>query len=410
MPQGQYRLSDIQQQGSAAPPTPTGTGAFKLTDIQPADTKTDAAPAAPAQPTALDKAKRAAGNAILQNFGIGPDDRMADTIGDVAIGALKGAGATVSHLGELAVNAGMVPGVQPAPFNPAWRSPIFQKTDDLTTATNTAQKVGKAGETVAELAAPAVDVAKAGIAGVRALTGGADLGGAAFDAATHLIPGGRYLRGARQLLGAALDTAPTTTPSASNAGGKLVPKAGPSFSDQLSSILEDLRKPEPPGTVSLPPQAQLPPGYTPRASVGPAVRLVPKAAAVPSPSGAAAVEAAAPAATPAEAAAPSSSPARLYFLKSPEQMAQEASSGPRAMPKGSITVEDLPASWKPRTGQDLFPLTGADGASVKSEMLQEIKDRGLSLGEAISLISRNPDVSTQLRTQMIRALTQGSGQ
>jgi hypothetical protein len=80
---------------------------------------------------------------------------------DVGIGAAKGLGSTVAGIGETAVNAGLIPGVTSGAFNPAFRSPIFQKTDDATTASNTAQRVGKVGEQVAEAVLPAAAGANA---------------------------------------------------------------------------------------------------------------------------------------------------------------------------------------------------------------------------------------------------------
>jgi hypothetical protein len=87
----------------------------------------------------------------------------ASMLGDVGIGALKGVGSTIAGLGEQAVNAGLVPGQTPAAFNPAFRHPLFQKIDDLTTATNTPQQVGKIGEQVAEFALPTGKVGHAAL-------------------------------------------------------------------------------------------------------------------------------------------------------------------------------------------------------------------------------------------------------
>lgn len=80
---------------------------------------------------------------------------------DVGIGAAKGLGSTVAGIGETAGNAGMLPGVQPAAFNPVMRHPAFTRAEDVTTASNTAQRVGKVAEQVAELALPTGAVAKA---------------------------------------------------------------------------------------------------------------------------------------------------------------------------------------------------------------------------------------------------------
>lgn len=84
-------------------------------------------------------------------------------IGDVALGALKGVGSTAAGLGEMAVNAGIVPGGMPAGFDPAMRNPVFRAADEAMTPTNTAQHVGKLGEQVAEVLLPIGAAAKAGI-------------------------------------------------------------------------------------------------------------------------------------------------------------------------------------------------------------------------------------------------------
>ncbi len=86
-----------------------------------------------------------------------------DTAKDVGIGFAKGAGSTVAGLGEMAANAGMLPGVQPSAFNQAMRPPAFTKAEEATTAQNTPQMVGKGLETVAELALPAGAGARAAV-------------------------------------------------------------------------------------------------------------------------------------------------------------------------------------------------------------------------------------------------------
>lgn len=88
--------------------------------------------------------------------------RVLQTGKDVGIGALKGLGSTVAGIGEMAGNAGMLPGVRPNAFGPdEMRNPAFTKAEDATTASNTAQRVGKVGEQVAEMALPLMAGAKA---------------------------------------------------------------------------------------------------------------------------------------------------------------------------------------------------------------------------------------------------------
>lgn len=76
------------------------------------------------------------------------------TIKDFAIGAAKGLGSTVAGIGELAGNAGMLPGVQPSAFQSQMRHPAFAKAEEATTASNGAQRAGKVVEQVAEMAVP----------------------------------------------------------------------------------------------------------------------------------------------------------------------------------------------------------------------------------------------------------------
>lgn len=103
---------------------------------------------------------------------VGPEKARTwmDTAKDVGIGIAKGAGSTVAGLGEMAGNAGLLPGVRPNAFgDSSMRNPAFTQAEQATTATNTPQMVGKGLETAAEMVLPgmaAVDavptVAKAG--------------------------------------------------------------------------------------------------------------------------------------------------------------------------------------------------------------------------------------------------------
>lgn len=86
--------------------------------------------------------------------------KLFDVAGDLAAGAAKGFGSTVANLGELAVNAGVIPGMQPAAFSPEMRQPVFRKAEELTTPTNTTQKIGKGVEQVAEVLIPGRAISK----------------------------------------------------------------------------------------------------------------------------------------------------------------------------------------------------------------------------------------------------------
>ncbi len=92
-----------------------------------------------------------------------PERSMMQTAAEVGKGFLKGAGSTVAGMGEMAANAGMLPGVTPSAFNPAMRPAAFTKAEEETTAQNTPQMVGKGLEFVAEMAMPAGAGAKAGL-------------------------------------------------------------------------------------------------------------------------------------------------------------------------------------------------------------------------------------------------------
>lgn len=90
-----------------------------------------------------------------------PQGGAIQTAKDVGIGALKGLGSTIASLGELAGNAGVLPGVRPSAFQPEMRNPAFTKAEEATTASNDAQRAGKVVEGVAELAIPVGGAASA---------------------------------------------------------------------------------------------------------------------------------------------------------------------------------------------------------------------------------------------------------
>ncbi len=266
---------------------------------------------------------------------------------------------------------------------------------------------------------------------------------------------------ARRLLGHVLES---TKKGVSNKGGRVV--QGSKLTDEaaLANVLDELRavKPETPTRTTLPPQPTLPPGYTPRATapreLTPAlaepgqVSLGPDALTTPAIErrGAARVDSAtedalyaasradrermaakfkqtSPAAlenqrmaaaraethTPKTANAPTKSvPAaerkRAYFLKPVEDVAGVAEEA--VTPSGSITPENLPASWRSHTGQDIFPTTGAEGKALAEALKAELKDRGVSVGEAMARVSSNRAIPTRERAQLIRALNQAYAQ
>lgn len=86
-----------------------------------------------------------------------PERTWGDTALDVGKGILKGVGGTVAGIGEMAGNAGLIPGQA----GRLGRNPLFDRTDELTKATNTPQMVGKGLETAAEIALPVLKGASA---------------------------------------------------------------------------------------------------------------------------------------------------------------------------------------------------------------------------------------------------------
>ena len=70
-------------------------------------------------------------------------------------------------------------------------------------------------------------------------------------------------------------------------------------------------------------------------------------------------------------------------------------------------MNDLPAAWKAHTGQDLFPQTGAVAKEAREMARALVKEKGMTVGEAIAAVSKNREISTAMRTQIIRALSGG---
>jgi hypothetical protein len=198
---------------------------------------------------------------------------------------------------------------------------------------------------------------------------------------------------ARRVLGHVLDSA--RKPAASNAGGRLVSGAKTaSVESELADALAEVRAETPSARVSTPPEPSLPPGYTPRSTV-PRPRLVKPQAARE-----------ATQASPGEPAPVTAARAkRAYFLKSPEDIAAAEIAPEAVAPTGSIDIADLPAAWKSHTGQDLFPVTGVEAKEITAALRAEIKERGMTVGQAISAVSKNKDIPTKMRAQIIRSFT-----
>ncbi len=303
--------------------------------------------------------------------------RVYGTANEVGKGILKGAGASVAGIGEMAVNAGMVPGT-----TPGLRHPLFDRTDELTKAENAPQLIGKGIETAAELAAPARAVGRGAAAIYRA--GAQAFGQPLKHAAMSETP--LLTQARKKVMGKILDWAlpkPAAAPvPSSNAGGRMVQGQRLSVEDEIAAALDDLRGPSPEPSVQLPPQVTVAASATPRTS---APRITPK-----------------PAAATATETAPAP-PKRAYFLKPESEIAPAATSAPRS--SKAVTMAELPDAWKSHTGQDLFPVTGVEAKVIREALMQEIKDRGLSVGQALQLVSANKQIPTVMRAQIIRALS-----
>jgi hypothetical protein len=360
---------------------------------------------------------------------------------DVVKGFGKGAARSVVGMLDLAAQSRMFPGLTEG--LKAARPAI----DANTTAENAAQEVGGYMETGAEMAVPVTRLARAVPSAVKAASAAAGpavrtAGGAALDVAT-----GHPLRAAGKVLGFILDAAKpaakaaetvaprpiprytntSLTPAEVPAGGFSLPPARPvatpaprAVSGTGSAVPASIQAPGgfsmPPGTsrapvaappsrlvtakalpveeelaaalaeapaapmprVTTPPPADLPPGYVPR-TTAPKLKAAPK----PEP-------------------APAAPPKRAYFLK-PE--AEAAATSPSPTPSGTVAVEDLPAAWQNHVGQDIFPLTGKEGEAVAAELVQTLRDRGLSVSEAMMAVSKNKDIPVQMRQQLLKSLS-----
>jgi len=190
---------------------------------------------------------------------------------------------------------------------------------------------------------------------------------------------------------------PRPTPAVTPPAGRVVPAVPrPSIEQVAADALAEARVPPSPARVTTPPPASLPPGYTPRSTV-PKQKMA--KAAMPESAPAARQR---PPASPPPNEGP---PKRAYFLRSPDEIAAAAEPTEAVAPSGSVNVSDLPAAWKSHTGQDLFPVTGAEAKEITAALRAEIKDRGMTVGQAIAAVSKNKDIPTKLRAQIIRSFT-----
>lgn len=268
---------------------------------------------------------------------------------------------------------------------------------------------------------------------------------ALLTAAEHVPVIGKPIRILR-MIGRML---PEQASAPSNAGGRLVKSpAGGGVEPAIADALAELRQPERPQSVELPPQRELPPGYEPRTSAplprqaqpptpspNAGGRLAPKQtpslqqeladalaevakpeqprlvttppqaqlpagftprSTVPKPKPARAI-APEPAASPEAPAAPK----RAYFLRPLSEM--KASEGLPVERLGRpVTIEDLPASWRSRTEQ--LSSGGKAGAELGAEALAELQQRGLSVPDALDAVAKNPALSPSQRLNLQSAL------
>lgn len=334
----------------------------------------------------------------------------AGALGSGAVGFAKGAARSALNVAEMGMHAGIVPGGIPGQPNAGI---AFLRAG--VEPANDAERIGGYVETAAELAAPAAQAGKAALSAARAVPGVVRAAGPAAKAAGSValdVATAHPLRAAGKVLGFILDAAkpaakaaapvtreapvytgtsmrPTPMPSggfslppvvprpaSAPLSGRLVPAKAVPVEDEIAAALADAPKPMP--TVTTPPAAQLPAGYTPRTSA-PKPRLV-KA---PEP----------------DPAAPRK---RAYFLKPESELAAVADDAP-VTPSGNL--DDLPAAWQQHIGQDLFPLTGKEGEAVAAELVQTLRERGLSVSEAMMAVSKNADIPVQYRQQLLKSLS-----
>ena len=166
-----------------------------------------------------------------------------------------------------------------------------------------------------------------------------------------------------------------------NAGGTLVKAKGPTVETSIADALDEIRN-EPAAVGTTPPQPDLPAGYTPRTTV-------PKSKAAPKP-------------TPKPAAAPSATHGpRNYFVR--KTGAAPTEPAPMRMRGRVLTQEDLPTSWRSRTGQALTKpgeISEADVAGVQ----QVMSESGLSAAEVLDALTRDRKLAPNERTALMDAV------
>lgn len=340
---------------------------------------------------------------------------------DILKGAGKGLARTASGIVGLAAQSRMIPGLTPDTLP----QPVL---DSVTPQyTNDAQRLGGTLETVAETALPVIRGGQALASVARSVVPHViEPVAKAMLSDTSLLTQARQLA-AKKILGRVLDASKTPA----NAGGRLVSGQRVNLEDEIAAALDDLRAPTPPPSVELPPPPNLPPGYVPRASAPPVVSA-------PAPARGNLVKPAAPrtleseladmlaqarkaeppvvittppapelppgytprTSAPAAKAAPKAKPTathgpRNYFLKQ-----AEAPSAPKRE-VAPVGLEDLPTSWRSRTTQAGLNI---DADVLAAEFGPELTARGVSVMDAVDLVSKNTDLPPDVRAKLVTAL------
>lgn len=237
------------------------------------------------------------------------------------------------------------------------------------------------------------------------------------------------MRALRDVLEAQKPAKPAVSP---NAGGTLVKTKAPRTEAAISDALRDIDTADVPQSVTLPPQPELPPGYTPRTTVPkpkPAKMAGPEAATIEDQLRASLdAQQTKPAAPKPRAERPEATkrPSERkrvdtsmgsggYFLKKKPAPVVEAVEAADSAPVAArpeprvITMDDLPEPWKQHTGQTL---TGhksrTQAAKVPKISVTEVRDylreSGLSAEEAIDALGRDRALPTAQRIRLVEAI------
>jgi hypothetical protein len=157
---------------------------------------------------------------------------------------------------------------------------------------------------------------------------------------------------------------------------------------EIAAMLDEVAQPTPlppPARITTPPQPDLPPGYTPRATV-PKPRVV-----KPEP----VARAEARAAERKAAKRPDTTIGqRGYFLRR-EPVAEAVPLSPAGAGMG-----ELPTSWRNRTDQPIVRVTKAQ----VEQFVAQLKESGIDPADAMRTVTRDPHMAPETRMQLMTAL------